>query len=1021
MLLSMSAIAQTINLSEDEQKKKTIAKYQEQLFHSTDNAELVVFARRIKTLPNYYAKVKGSKHVCKGSIIEIIRVIKGSTQLKELELFEGTGGEAYIFKDGKVVDMKMENEFKDYISGATVTTHGMVKDSGYFCLSKINISKLNELEQFDSTQVYEVTDMINIEQYNRKQKNYLAQYGEIWFSSEEALHKAMNLPYVNTQPIKKKEQEKLPLQNQINKQKINQVNQIINNKKQALLNAQQSAAADPESCKSPFFSEFTNGANFNKALEIFNPRTTSLNLNGFTIKARFLGQTTPVYIALSGNVGPKDTYVISSFSADSNIIAIANQIINDTTLLNSVQITLEDSNGTIYDRIGSTQIVDWITLSLPYYTNHSFKRDYTISHGDTNWVTGQQTWSSIPQNDFSDLHKHFNVCNPMSNDITFTMDNFLISNSGADDFAEFDIMVSSNSGTYLQYARFEINYSNAAFGNNIYTNGTLEATKGANFGNSYWDPQPYMSDDSLPNTFNVFMSDDFNASSWNRPYIDNTPMQLLHFKIKIITCNQNVDFLFINQATTGNGAVGVPTATEDAILGSFYVYSNVYYNELTNASIPSCSIYITQINNSATNASCIGGDINNLASELTIEGAHFGNSIGKVYMKNSNDGGQSWVKLDDYDIVQPWSDTQIKVKVPSTIVGSLRNPGSGEIRIVNTNGDSTTTSPLVKVRYSLYNYWAYLSPTSHFKNRYVVAGIDTSHTIKFRLNTALDAIPNARGCVKKALKDWSCTTGINWTLDTLVTSKDSVYQDSISVIGFGIVSDASTLASTGIRGGFCATNNLNTQISTVNEPDIIFNNTYINDFFFDSTFTQNIPAGKYDFYHVILHELGHASLLWHTNNTGSLMWYDVPSGQTQSQRVVYIDSANMDGGLDVMLKCINTNYSTCTNIIPMTSSITGNCSGTSGNRYITNNLNNGLEIFPNPVNDMLNIKYNLAANTKTNISIFNSTGRLIKEVSNNQTIGTYTLTIDTKPYSKGLYFIKYSDGINVKQAKVIIQ
>ncbi|MCC7533191.1 MAG: T9SS type A sorting domain-containing protein [Bacteroidia bacterium] len=817
---------------------------------------------------------------------------------------------------------------------------------------------------------------------------------------------------------KKKEQEKLPIENksEINKQKFKQTFQKVNQKRQSYL----SSSSDNEGCKDPFFSEFFNGSNLSKALEIFNPRATAIDLDGFVIKAGLIGQTALISVTLSGSIQPKGTYVISNVSADSSILHVADMIINDSTLLSTVQITLEDSTGRIYDKIGSTQLIEWITMSLPFYANHSFVRDYNVSHGDTNWVAAQQTWNAISQNNFSNLHRHINVCSPLSNSITFEFDNFIISNSGGNDYAEFDIMATSSTGAYIENAPFWVGYSNSAFTPNVVANNAITVTRGATFGNSYEDPQTSIWD-SLPNMFIVGITDDISAGSWNRPYISNTPVQVLHFKIKIANCNQNVSFNFLEQATSSFVTLGCPTATENAITGNYYFFDNVYYTDLTNAFIPSCTIYISKINGSTTNASCIGGDINNSASELIIEGGHFGNNIGKVYMKNSNDGGQSWVKLDDYDIVPQWSDNQIKVKVPSTIVGSLMTPGSGEVRVVNTNGDSTTTSPLVKVGYSLYNYWAYVNSSTNFKNRYVVAGIDTSHTIKFRLNAALDAIPNARGCVKKALKDWSCSTGINWHLDTLTTTLDSIYQDSISVIGFGNISSALTLANTGIRGSFCANNNLYNQISTVNEPDIIFNNSHINDFHFDSTFTESIPTGKYDFYHVILHELGHASLLYHTNNTGSILWYNVPSGQAANQRVVFIDSDNMDGGLDVMLKSTNTNYSACTNIIPMTVSVTSNCSGTSGNRYITNNPFNELEIFPNPVNDMLNIKYSLAANAKTNISIYNSTGQLIKEVSNNQTIGTYTLTIDTKQFANGIYYIRFFEGVNSKQAKFIVQ
>ena len=70
---------------------------------------------------------------------------------------------------------------------------------------------------------------------------------------------------------------------------------------------------------------------------------------------------------------------------------------------------------------------------------------------------------------------------------------------------------------------------------------------------------------------------------------------------------------------------------------------------------------------------------------------------------------------------------------------------------------------------------------------------------------------------------------------------------------------------------------------------------------------------------------------------------------------------------------------------------------------------------------MLNINYSLTTNSKTQIQIFNSLGQIVKEVSNQQTSGTYKLTVDTKQFAKGIYYIKFSDGENTKQAKVIIQ
>ncbi len=88
---------------------------------------------------------------------------------------------------------------------------------------------------------------------------------------------------------------------------------------------------------------------------------------------------------------------------------------------------------------------------------------------------------------------------------------------------------------------------------------------------------------------------------------------------------------------------------------------------------------------------------------------------------------------------------------------------------------------------------------------------------------------------------------------------------------------------------------------------------------------------------------------------------------------------------------------------------------------IINNANNTLDIFPNPSNDLLNITYTLSTNSKIQIQLINSLGQIVKEVSNQQTSGSYTLTVDTKPFTNGIYYIRFSDGVNIKQAKVIVQ
>jgi hypothetical protein len=78
-------------------------------------------------------------------------------------------------------------------------------------------------------------------------------------------------------------------------------------------------------------------------------------------------------------------------------------------------------------------------------------------------------------------------------------------------------------------------------------------------------------------------------------------------------------------------------------------------------------------------------------------------------------------------------------------------------------------------------------------------------------------------------------------------------------------------------------------------------------------------------------------------------------------------------------------------------------------------------IYPNPTRDLLNVNYTLSTNSKIQIQIINSIGQTIREISTQQPIGTYTTTFDTQQFANGIYFIRFIDGTNTKEAKVIIQ
>ncbi len=83
--------------------------------------------------------------------------------------------------------------------------------------------------------------------------------------------------------------------------------------------------------------------------------------------------------------------------------------------------------------------------------------------------------------------------------------------------------------------------------------------------------------------------------------------------------------------------------------------------------------------------------------------------------------------------------------------------------------------------------------------------------------------------------------------------------------------------------------------------------------------------------------------------------------------------------------------------------------------------NNTFTIYPNPTTDILNINYTLPTNGNTNIQIINSQGQIVKEITQQKTTGNQTTTLDTKQFAKGLYYVRFNEGGNSKQSKIIIQ
>jgi len=71
-------------------------------------------------------------------------------------------------------------------------------------------------------------------------------------------------------------------------------------------------------------------------------------------------------------------------------------------------------------------------------------------------------------------------------------------------------------------------------------------------------------------------------------------------------------------------------------------------------------------------------------------------------------------------------------------------------------------------------------------------------------------------------------------------------------------------------------------------------------------------------------------------------------------------------------------------------------------------LLNNISIFPNPVNDMLNLKLNFEGFNKINVSVYSVVGQKVKEVILPK--GTEICSLNIRDLNKGLYFVQIQSG-----------
>lgn len=563
--------------------------------------------------------------------------------------------------------------------------------------------------------------------------------------------------------------------------------------------------------------------------------------------------------------------------------------------------------------------------------------DITVNSDIYYWCQGQ--YHLFDQVDVSGPIKAVNSINPIG--ITYTFENAQVSNNNTK--LSVDLMATATASSLFSDAFIYIDYNELGFGSNVIANGkfTFEQ-QGLLSNNAVY--QTYLSDHDA-NTIQLVV---VSFSETGLSTLSTTPISLGKMTFDILNCEAQKGISFdpiteTSDHTHYTGNLPIP----------YELYSPVVADDQENGKICGCSTpVITDFYPKTIHA---GNE-----EILTITGSNFGSYkplFSTVKFRDGDVENDYMFTTEPYfkwDNITHWTDTEIKVKVPSqTIDQTFHNPAaSGKFKVINHCLEESTSGSELTIPYSLINIQEGSSHTL-MPRKLVLQGDEPGHNgMKFQFSsdiptTGVGAI--VRSAFRSALEAWCAASNVNFTIGEDISNKE-IGADNFNIIKYSDDLPVDALASVVIFGHFniqeCATN-------AVSMIDLDVKVKY----------DANATFDKYK--NIFLHELGHAHLLNHSRqpgtitnwNTQYLMYYTVfPPNEYPAIR-----QADRDGALNVF-----TRSALCADGIGQ---------GACGTGSIANQGDvEKLFAFPNPASDKIYIE---TINPEDIVSLINPLGQII--------------------------------------------
>ncbi|MBI2257339.1 MAG: lamin tail domain-containing protein [Flavobacteriia bacterium] len=887
-------------------------------------------------------------------------------------------------------------------------------------------NKEGDIKNFDETN-YKRIGVISYHLYNSEAvNNYLIEEFNIKFKEtrEEKKNESLqkDFPKKKKEPIEKinklnsvKERDTLGFHNRYQK-RLDKYNLRESQIKKLVEQNNISTITRGVDCEDIFISEYVEGTNHNNAIELFNPTENAIDLADYVIKVFYNGTNSPIDVPLTGTLPSKETFVVAHPNANSSILEKSDLTHQNMNYNGDDAVSLyKNSSQTHLDIIGEIGVNPgnggWDVPQNGSTKDRTLIRKQPVGKGQPDWVQAKLEWKILPINYINNLKMHHGKCRS-SVDVNFEIANVSETNDGTNNFLEFDIMVSSNTNdSYLQSAQFSIQYDATTFGTYMVQNGLVNLTNGLNFASATYDDVNNLLIDKTSNTLGIGFDINYALGSFQRTLITSSPQQLLHIKLQFSTCNLNPNISFTDQNFNSN--FNLFTLTSDAFWTDNSNYNNSNY--LGSITDPLCKPIITESTPTVYPGAYFPGNPTNLAL-MTIKGRNFGATRGtsNVYFKNGNNSTLfPEALLDEYDFSCTeciWSDTEIRLQLPSIINGFINTervlPTSGDFYI-KLNDDNTQQSNLKQVNcpYAIHNQVVVDDINStfektriHLLNQNNIGG----YTIHIDNSISQHSNPAVRQVVLQAIEDWKFL-GVNVTVLEDVNNYSGDDQDGINVLYFKSILGLDVVGETSFPEVTCTENATTTDIPHMREFDVAF----LSSANWQFNTSGDLQNGKFDFYEVVLHELGHAFGFGHTRTT-DLMFPTASEGFVSSTSRKKIGQYNIEGIENILNRSSSIVYSTICSLSPMI--ILALCPTNS----ITETSSYKFNIYPIPSKEEITIDLGNDV-VESIVELTDMNGKIIFS----STIKNKINHISLNYFNSGVYFINISNSNHSETRKLI--